>query len=278
MVHMGIDFDSRDPPTDVNGVAALNPVVSGPVWSNLDLNIPCDRIMKGKWMYTFTNSQVDHKDLGSGFALATSVSGQTEGAGEVWLEYEIEFCSPTISKTITSAYAGNVAVSGVWKSGAGPEITNGAKSSGQSDPGYLGGILGYLSGVLHGYTDSAIDLGGTQGGDFLKPSLKLVGLDPSRLYEVVSSVFDSTHPPTFGKVASQVLGKVLTTVSSNASGSGAKQSTNYCVIQPNSEGNCIIDYAINRPTDDSSDWVFNAAVSTLGAAIAAGVTHGLTPQ
>jgi hypothetical protein len=105
MVHMGVDFDNRELPSTPQGVSILEPSTHGAVWKDNSLGIPIERVQRTKWMYTNAGGSVS-PETGTGFAVVVSTTG-TVDAGEVWLDYEIEFVGPVPSGQATNSITGS---------------------------------------------------------------------------------------------------------------------------------------------------------------------------
>lgn len=101
---MGVDYDPSDAALTFQATAALSPKAVSPVWRDSSLTIPPGRAMKQKWLYTDTQStfsrstqgtdlQFDLRPETAAFGLQVTSTG-VGNVGTLWVEYNIEFCSP----------------------------------------------------------------------------------------------------------------------------------------------------------------------------------------
>lgn len=98
IVHVGVDYDPSDVASTVAMVSSRNPVMSVPVWKSGRIAATPDRLNKGKWMYT-SQSSGTHTDLGAACSIEYGLNHgeNSKTFGELWLKYEMEFCSPTLA-------------------------------------------------------------------------------------------------------------------------------------------------------------------------------------
>lgn len=105
MLHVGVDYDSKEIPTTVAGVAVLYPSFTIPIWSESSLSVQPDRANRAKWMFTFAGGQ-SHQDMGVGFAVLSGLAA-SPGAielvpGEIWIDYDITYSGPVSNQATFS--------------------------------------------------------------------------------------------------------------------------------------------------------------------------------
>lgn len=113
-VLLGVDYDPADATLTYNSTAALSPKAVCPVWRETSLSIPPGRAMKQKWLYTdasgsrasATEGSDFHFDLRpetAAFGLQVTSTYQSGSPGSLWVEYNLEFCSPRQPMKIANA-------------------------------------------------------------------------------------------------------------------------------------------------------------------------------
>jgi hypothetical protein len=212
MLHVSADFDPADIPVTVTGVASKEPVVSAPVWKDTNLPIPVSRLNKGTWMYTAINATgVTHPELGSCGIVAWGLNhGATDKSfGELWLEYEVEFSSPTRSgDAASSLFTRNAVFTFPGGSGSTPTLlTN----------GLVAGATVHDISTNGSFTIPSVAANTLGSEGWVSMAVDASGYSPSTALNLIALAADSAHTPGSGaERASLVLtkGRVLDTSTS----------------------------------------------------------------
>lgn len=97
-VLMGVDYVNRIPSNE-NEIATFQPRIAGAVWQKANMSVDVTRAMKSRWMYVDQDRTNNNSTkLESAFAVHVYTNYDElnkSTAGEVWVDYEIEFVGPT---------------------------------------------------------------------------------------------------------------------------------------------------------------------------------------
>nr|QYV43034.1 MAG: capsid protein [Tombusviridae sp.]QYV43035.1 MAG: capsid protein [Tombusviridae sp.] len=101
-----IDYDASEIPTTVSHLQVCQPKTRGPVWQEGNFSPSVNRLNKSKWMFTGANSKAGTTGFGPAGTVLTSApsSPTTVSYGEVWISYDVTFCSPAQSSPQESQY------------------------------------------------------------------------------------------------------------------------------------------------------------------------------
>jgi hypothetical protein len=269
IMYVAADYDGNDYPSTVQGVAALNPIVTGPVWKDMTLNLPVTRMNKGNWMYTTANpSSVTHPDLGSCcYMLAATNSSQIPG--ELWLDYEIEFSSPTLYGQVAAQTTRSYVMPYEWNS-----ITHVVTPKGlETERAFTTNQNGSGQGTITAWTGPGI--ADSSVGNYVRAFASLSGMDPTQLYRFAYQLINSTGNVTTASALAATTGEIryLTDYTATAGATYGAHSQSF-LAQPDSSGN--LDFSWDTSTDAIVDHngVFVAAMATLGAAKSLGHFYG----
>jgi len=97
LIVAGCDYKSQDSVSTLQGTASLEPKCSTAPWKNAFFHIPANRAMKQKWLETFSKRAA----IEPAFVIQIT-STSTELTGSLWVEYAVEFVSPSYSPTTAS--------------------------------------------------------------------------------------------------------------------------------------------------------------------------------
>jgi len=271
MVHLGLDFDATDIPSSIAGVAGLNPVTKCPVWSDQPMScrvvVPVDRVNRQKWMMTTAGTTPDINSS-TGFIACTGTTGPPS-AGEIWIDYDIDFAGPVRPGQVTqNRLVSNVVVAKFPVSGI-PSIDSTANTG---SVGITGTTPDVSSSWAFAYTFTPFDASG-----HTTLTLTITGLLPKLCYQFLFSGVNTVATPngsTFQLTNSPTAihgTEVVTPSKYNALGATYLYESVLGIYRPDGTGILGLQFPFSPISGGSSGWVqnlhdFTFLIASLGAA------------
>jgi hypothetical protein len=193
---MALDYDVRDLP-DAAYIEVLSPRARTALWQNCEIphsKAVIDRIMKAKWLYTSSSSQ-DPTPGTSGDAMQTGVAlvvlctaAAGVAAGEIWLDYELEFVGPQPSRYSTKQKVSNVVAQVDYNgSGASPAVPSATGRVLSEVDNYLGTgtIANAVNASLASFTVDGTEYTNIPGIEWAQKVFEDFGMKKGELYHAV---------------------------------------------------------------------------------------------